>query len=1146
MAPPRKTRSPVYVRLSEGRIRQIEGLVAGWSFETRLFILRRLRQYRPSRTPLDLLRSWLRRLLRPGDRSFQILRDPEHLSDWRRRFEVSGSQNAAAAWNKILQRELDWHDYQYRAYLLERKTADCHVPPPFLTIFRKLYHAHILKEYTEDPAVPRAPLVLVIGSSGSGKSATVKQAIEEAIFATEVRPRIDLEEKREEVMANQPFWRSLENVDPELAVRIERRRKADRLRLWSRLPIIRYLFRERLSHALSSLEEEGVWVDYAMITPNDYQTAWAGEPGNYLRKAMGDVRKTCIRHLEEAHSACGSPDQMSTVKGQQATLVDAMNIVLDEIAMGRRDCLLIATTDQPEQFDPAIYRRFVERGLVIDISELWEKPENLREVVRMELRRKNFTFIPIAPDHAQLLPESILDETVGRLYPVFRERSLRITPAYTRRLIDSLISLRGSFDPHDLDDQLLVRDALKAVARNVHGSLYKRVVCQLDRGVHWEEYIGAIKNEFSEMANNALYYNVSEEKGVVLTGPPGSGKTYMVRAWLGDNRDVQDLVVNLGDLADPVNPLEGMVENLERVYDIAKMLSPSMVFFDEGDAVAPRRSSQGGSPYDKVTNKFLSIIDGESPLSRVFTVLTTNRLDILDPALIRSKRLKVLSVTGHLRDEDAQRIIRKELAQIPLAANLSYEEIIRAARGLCETPADFTAFAEKVRSLRSTEVEVLGKLMTAVQGDAEERARFVRFNYKTLIGLLEGAVGDPGLVFQARHGEEYLLERLDAVAEVLRRVQQNGSYPVSHWHLASARQQLAASPTRKGKQQLDEFLETELSREPQVGFVVGVGANDTSGVLLPIASSLVYRIFTEKIVVTGAVSSAAPGAAELDLAVQMTRQSAQEALTLVENYLQSLAPQVNISRLLGEYLEGYSIHHQLLSASYSVGGPSAGFALAINTLSVLLCLPVLNDFGITGAPWIKGAQAGEVGASVIIGGHRKKAEKVLQYLPRMFMPLQNYQDLEPEVLEAYRLDGRDIRGVKSFSSLVAEVFFFGEEYDRQLQAMLLRRRELDLSHSAVSDSSSGEELARRERDLRTAAEETIRRRLQALRQHLEGGGSGLIAHEAIFAGDSCSAPRPVPPRGPAVRRDGAAGQLGVIGAGADLKSPEFGDRIEPA
>ena len=1057
-------------------------------------MLRRLRQFDPSPSPFGWLKGWLRRLLQPAERSFQLLRDPELLSNWRRRFEISGARNAAAAWEKILSKELDWHDYQYLSFLLEQQTVDSFVPPDFLDIFRKLYRAHILKEYTEDPSVPRAPLVLVIGSSGSGKSATVKQAIEDAVFATEVRPVVDLKAKREEVLANEPIWRSLEAVDPELAVRIERRRKAERLRFYSRLPLVKYIFRERLGQALSNLEEEGVLVDYAMITPNDYQTAWAGEPGNYLRKAMGDAHRTSIRHLEEAHSAFGRPDQMSSVKAQQATLVDASNILLDEIAMGRRDCLLIATTDQPEQLDPAIYRRFVERGLILDISDLWDLPQNLREVVRFELKRKNFVF---TGSGERLLSELQLDQAVEKLYPIFRERSLRVTPAYVRRLIDSIITLRHDFSPALLDDQFLVRDAFKAVAKNVYGALYKKVVGHLDRGIRWDDYIGAIKNEFSEMANNALYYNVSEEKGVVLSGPPGSGKTYMVRAWLGDNLEVQDLAVNLNDLTDPVNPLEGMVENLERVYDIAKMISPTMVFFDEGDALAPRRSPQGGSPYDKITNKFLSIIDGESPLSRVFTVLTTNRLDILDPALIRSKRLKVLSVTGHMRDEDALRIMRKELHDLPLEEGLSFEEMVRVARALCETPADLTAFAEKVRSLRSTEMEVLVKLMEAVQWSAEERARFVRFNYKTLVGLLDGAAGEPSLALRARHGEEGLLGCLDQAAARLAGLLQAGLFSVTRWHLHAARVQLASSPTRKGKQQLDEFLETELSKEPQIGFVVGVGANDTSGVLLPIASSLVYRVYPEKILVTGAVSSAAPGAAELDLAVQMTHQSAREALTLVENYLQVLVPELNVARLLGEFLEGYTLHHQLLSASYSVGGPSAGFALAINTLSTLLQLPVLNDFGITGAPWTKGAQRGEVGASVIIGGHRKKAEKVLQYLPRMYMPLQNYQDLEPEVLAAYRLEGRDIRGVRSFSALVPEVYALGEGHRRTLAELQAFRLQLELQAGKREAIGGAAELARREAELRALVETEIRRRVEAIRDFL-GGERRDLSLEEVF------------------------------------------------
>lgn len=1099
MSQTRRTRTSIYVSLSEIRIRQIEDLVAGWSNETRRFILRRLHQYRPNRSLVQRFRKWLQRTIAPEQREFKLLQNPSLLNDWHQRFEAAGSHDATAAWHHILSEELDLHDLRYLTYLLEKETIDTYVPKSIQELFDKLYHAFILKEYSDDPQIPRAPLVLVIGSSGSGKSATIKQAIEDAFFSSEVKPVVDLNAKREEVMADQPLWRSLTEVDPELAIRIEHRRKRAQLRFFSRVPVVRYLFRNRISKALSTIDEEGVLVNYGVITPNDYQTAWAGEPGNYLRKAMGEPYQLSIRHLEEAHSAFGRPDERSSIKGQQSTLVDAANIILDEVAYGRRDCLVIATTDQPEQFDPAIYRRFMERGLIIDVNDIWNDPASLREVVCLELRRRNQPKVQLfwKPPH---LSEEELGVAVQKLYPIFRQRSLRITPAYVRQLIASLITIKGHFFAESLDDQLLIRDALKSVARNAHGSLYNKVVGRLDRSIDWKEYIGAIKNEFSEMANNALFYNINEEKGVVLTGPPGSGKTFLVRAWLGDNHDVQDISANLSDLTDVNNPLEGMVANLERIYDIAKMISPAIVFFDEGDAVAPRRSPQGGSPYDKITNKFLSIIDGESPLNRVFTVLTTNRLDIIDPALIRSKRLKVLTVSGHLRDEDRMRIITQALAGIPLDDELSLEELARQSNSICETPADYTAYAEKVRSLRTTEMEVIQKLLHHTNATSEEKNRFVRFNYKILLGLLEGTLPNSPLTQRARQGEEGMLDRLDEILIRFSKIKTDKDFPITRWHLQNARQQLASSPQRKGKQQLDEFLETELSEEPQVGFVVGVGANDTSGVLLPIASTLVYRMYPEKIVVTGAVSTSSAPGAELDLAVQMTRQSSHEALTLVESYLQSLLPHVNMSRLLGEFLDGYSIHHQLLSASYNVGGPSAGFALAINTLSVLINLPVRNDFGITGAPWIKGARRGEIGASVIIGGHRKKTEKVLQYLQRMYMPVQNYLDMEPEVLEAYRLLGKDVVPVTSFSSLVPEVFHFGENHRTLLESFFTKRINIELGTGAQENNPEDtEENSRCAAELRGMAEGKVRRRLLAIQDHMNRQGASYDSMDQIYA-----------------------------------------------
>jgi len=1043
--PRRLTKETRYVRLPEERIREIEDLVASWPHETMAFMRARLNQYKP---PSDFFNSildfFLSLFITSPKRKFAVLKDPNILTDWQKRFEISGQTNPQEAWNKILEKEVSAKDYDYLLSLLDRELTDVHVPLELRDLFEKIYRAHIRKEYVSDPSVPKAPLLLVVGPSGSGKTSTVSEAVERVIFVNDVLPEIDLMQKKEELLAEEPVWKTIEEIDPTLSREIARRKKIRHYERLSRIPIIRRLFKGKIGRGLSDLKEQGVPVDYAMVTPNDYQTALAGEPGNYFKKALGDPRKTSIRHVEEAHSAFGkSSGRESGVERQQRSLIDTSNIVIDEIISGRRDCLLIATTDQPERFDAAIYRRFVEKGRIINISDYWKNPDNLKEVVRMELVRHD---IRIGRDEREFclsdafcLEPGALDATVEKLYRIFEERTLKLIPSYVRKLIDSVIEIKGDFQPGYLDDSLLVRRAFELVAQNSYGDLFGKVVDHMDRHVKWEEYVGDVKNLFSEMTNNCLFYGVSEEKGVVLNGPPGSGKTFLVRAWLSENHDVHDISASPTSLQDPVNPIDGAVENLEKIYDIAKMIAPTVVFFDEGDALAPRRSQSGGSPTDKLTNRFLNIIDGEVPLNRVFTVLTTNRLDILDPALIRSKRLKVMEVSGHLSKKDIADIVQQALEGVPLAEGLNEGTIIETAQSICNTPADYAAFVEKARSLRTTEFEVLLRLRNLSGESPEQMINFVKFNFKTLLGILDAVKAPQEVRAEVREDPVRFLNQYNNIIALLEAVKEVESYPLMPSHLHSARREISQSPVKKGKVQLDEFLEAELSQEPQVGFIIGVGANDVSGVLLPIATSLTYNLGPEKVIVTGAVSSNAPAAAELDMAVKMTQQSAQEALTMVKNYLQDLESKVSMSRLLGDFLDHYTIHHQLLSASYNVGGPSAGYALALNTLSALLLMPVYNDFGITGAPWTKGVKKGEVGGSVIIGGHKKKSQKVLLHLRRMYMPLQNYKDLEMEFLDNYWSQDKDILGVTHFGDLVPEVLCLNADCERRLFELIATR-----------------------------------------------------------------------------------------------------------
>jgi SpoVK/Ycf46/Vps4 family AAA+-type ATPase len=1088
----RLTREITYVRLPESRIREINDLVALWPQATKAFMRARLNQYRP---PMDLvnkiIETFLSFFMDAPEKNFNVLKDPDILTDWQKRFEISGHTNPQESWNKILEKEVSARDYRYLLSLLDKELVDVHIPVELHDLFEKVYRAHLRKEYLADASVPKASLLLFIGPSGSGKTSTVTQAVEQIIFGNDVQPEVDLHQKKEEVLAEEPFWKTVDEIDPTLAIEISRRKKIKFYKRLSKIPLVRRVLKKNIGQNLSKLQEQGIWVDYAMVTPNDFQTALAGEPGNYFKKALGDPRKTSIRHVEEAHSAFGkATGRDSGVARQQRTLVDTSNIVLDEIISGKRDCLLIATTDQPERFDAAVYRRFVEKGSIINISDYWTNPENLKEVVRLEMLRND---ILVLSEHNRnacktascLTPEDV-SATVDKLYSIFKMRTLKVIPSYVRKLIHSIIQIKKDFSSAYLDDAMLVRKAFELVAQHSYGDLYKKVVGRMDRDIKWEAYVGSIKDIFSEMTNNCLYYNVSEEKGVVLNGPPGSGKTFLVRTWLSENNDVHDIATSASALQDPSNPVDGAVDNLEKVYDIAKMIAPAVVFFDEGDALAPKRSGTGGNPSDKLTNKFLNLIDGETPLHKVFTVLTTNRLDILDPALIRSKRLKVLEIKGMLKKDDMVHIVDNALEGIPLSPELTSAGIVEAAKGVCNTPADYAAFVEKARSLRNTEYEVLMRLRQLRHDSGKTRENFVKFNFKSLIGVLDTFEGENPLKAIVRTTPERFMEHYEAILKMIASIQKPDDYPMMPSHLKSARHEISESPTKKGKVVLDEFLEAELSQEPQVGFIIGVGANDVSGVLLPIATSLTYSLTSEKVMVTGAVSSSSSAGAQMEMAVQMTQQSAHEALTMVKNYLQDMDAKVSAARLLGEFLDNYTIHHQLLSASYSVGGPSAGYALAINTLSALMHIPVYNDFGITGAPWTKGVKRGEVGGSVIIGGQRKKTEKVLMYLRRMYMPLKNYLDLEPEFLVNYWTQDKDILGVTHFGDLVPEVICLDPEYEQVLQDLIsIRiRYKLDKYQGQRPDEAIKEDILRKKELLKFRAEKEIKNRMVALRRYL--------------------------------------------------------------
>jgi len=172
---------------------------------------------------------------------------------------------------------------------------------------------------------------------------------------------------------------------------------------------------------------------------------------------------------------------------------------------------------------------------------------------------------------------------------------------------------------------------------------------------------------------------VQPPRGVLLYGPPGCGKTYLVKAIAGTGR-ANVLSVKGAEL---LNKWVGESERAVReLFRRAREAAPTLVFLDEVDALAPTRGqSTDGGTTDRVVAALLTELDGVESLRNVVVIGATNRPDLIDPALLRPGRLERLVFVPPPDGEARTAILRASAKSVPLDSAVDLEELGVALEG---------------------------------------------------------------------------------------------------------------------------------------------------------------------------------------------------------------------------------------------------------------------------------------------------------------------------------------------------------------------------------------------------------------------------------------------------------------------------------
>ncbi len=416
--------------------------------------------------------------------------------------------------------------------------------------------------------------------------------------------------------------------------------------------------------------------NFFLINGPEIMSKYYGQSEENLRKKFEEAEKSApsIIFIDEIDAIATKREE---TKGEVEKRVVAQLLALMDGLQSRGRVVVIAASNVPHLLDPALRRggRF-DREIEIGVPG---KPGRL-DILKIHTRN-----MPLAEDVELKEIAAVTHGFVGAdLSSLAKEAAMIVL----RKVLPELQLEKEEAIPKETLEKLRItqKDFWEAL-KVVRPSAMREFLIEIPN-INWDDVGGLeeVKQDLSEAVEWPLKHpevftrmGVTPPKGILLYGPPGTGKTLLAKAVANEAESNFILIKGPELLSKWVGESEKAVR---KIFQKARQTSPSIIFFDEIDALAPRRGASGDNKVsERVVNQLLTEIDGLEELHNVVIIGATNRPDIVDTALLRPGRFDRIIMVGSPEESSREKIFKIHTKDMPLARDVDIKELAKRTEG---------------------------------------------------------------------------------------------------------------------------------------------------------------------------------------------------------------------------------------------------------------------------------------------------------------------------------------------------------------------------------------------------------------------------------------------------------------------------------